>query len=304
MKDIIGTIIDNNRELFGTNPKFNKINVGFTNTLFDIDGKYIVKICTDKANEKNFIKEIEFYNSNVNNNLIPKLYFSNTDKKQVPFYYEIIEKVEGVSLYNVWHTLSETEREKIIQQLCIAMKKIHNNVGDSYDWNKRTSDLFIELYKKAKSLNLFTVDEEKLLDSAYSKFSKFLSSKEFVLVHNDLHFDNIFYNNGKIKLIDFERSIYAPKDFELDIFYRMIRKPWKFASEETEKYTKLSDYENIMSYVEKYYSELIHVENLYQRLAIYDMLYFLKQYINYPSLNELKEDIINAAKIVVLENKN
>ena len=84
----------------------------------------------------------------------------------------------------------------------------------------------------------------------------------------------------------------------------MIRKPWKFASEETEKYTKLSDYENIMSYVEKYYPELIHVENLYQRLAIYDMLYFLKQYINYPSLNELKEDIINAAKIVVLENKN
>ena len=126
----------------------------------------------------------------------------------------------------------------------------------------------------------------------------FLKSEEFVLVHNDLHFDNIFYKDGKIKLIDFERSIYAPKDFELDILYRMIRKPWKFASEENEQYTKLSDYENIMSYIEKYYPELIHIDNLYKRLAIYDIVYFLKQYINAPQYDELKQDVLKAAEIV------
>ena len=114
-----------------------------------------------------------------------------------------------------------------------------------------------------------------MLERAYSKFGEYLQSNEFVLIHNDLHFDNVFYDNGKIKLIDFERSIYAPRDFELDILYRMIRKPWKFASEENEQYTKLEDYENVMSYIEKYYPELIHIDNLYQRLAIYDMVYFL-----------------------------
>ena len=39
--------------------------------------------------------------------------------------------------------------------------------------------------------------------------------------------------------------------------------------------------------------------NLYERLAIYDMVYFLNQYIEYPNISELKEDILKAAKIVV-----
>ena len=104
-------------------------------------------------------------------------------------------------------------------------------------------------------------------------------------------------------MIDFERSVYAPKDFELDILYRMIRKPWKFASEENEQYTKLSDYENIMSYIEKYYPELIHIDNLYKRLAIYDIVYFLKQYINAPQYDELKQDVLKAVEIVTAEKQ-
>lgn len=296
MEKIINTIIENNYELFGKNPKTEKINIGFTNTIYIVNNSYVVKICTNKDNEVKFLKEIEFYKKNKDNDLIPKLYYYNIDKKEVPYYYEIIEKIDGVSLYSIWHTLDEEEREDIIKQLCTAMKKFHSNIGNNYDWTKTTSDLFIKLYEKSKLL--FNEDEQKLIDKAYSRFSEFLDSNEFVLVHNDLHFDNIFYSNGKIKLIDFERSIYAPRDFELDILYRMIRKPWKFASEEIEQYTKLSDYENIMTYIEKYYKELVSNKYLYQRLAIYDMVYFLKQYLNNPQIEELKQDIIDSAKIV------
>lgn len=124
-----------------------------------------------------------------------------------------------------------------------------------------------------------------------------------VLIHNDLHFDNIFFNDGKIKLIDFERSMYAPRDFELDILYRMIRKPWKFASEETEQYTDLSDYSNIMSYIEKYYPELVNIPNLYKRLAIYDIVYFLKHLIQHPDIEELKNDVLFATKKVALKDE-
>ena len=87
--------------------------------------------------------------------------------------------------------------------------------------------LFLNAYDKVNSLNIFSEEEKDLINKAYLKFDEYLDSDEFVLVHNDLHFDNIFYKDGKIKLIDFERSLYAPKDFELDIIYRMIRKPWK-----------------------------------------------------------------------------
>lgn len=303
MQEIINKIIQQNQNLFRENSTVSKINVGFTNTLYSVNDSFIIKICTDLNNEPKFNKEIEFYNANNNNDLIPKLYYANTDKADIPYYYEILEKINGVSLYDVWHTFNEEQREDIIKQLCEAMKQFHSNKGQSYDWVKRTSDLFINSYNKAKELNLLTSEEQELLESAYSKFDGYLQSDEFVLIHNDLHFDNVFYDNGKIKLIDFERSIYAPRDFELDILYRMIRKPWKFASEENEQYTKLEDYENIMSYIEKYYPELIHIDNLYQRLAIYDIVYFLKQYVNAPQYDELKQDVLNAAKIVVGNQK-
>ena len=299
MNEIVKQIIGNHESLFGTDPVVNKINIGFTNTLYNVNDSFIIKICTDVNNEEKFKKEINFYNSNKDNDLIPKLYFSSTDKDNVPYMYEILEKIDGVSLYDVWHKLNESERESIIKQLCEAMKGFHSNKGTPYNWLKRTSDLFNCYYEKAKELKIFSSEELSLLDNAYLKFSELLKSDEFVLVHNDLHFDNIFYNNGNIKLIDFERSIYAPKDFELDILYRMIRKPWKFASEENEQYTKLSDYENIMPYIEKYYPEIIKTPNLYKRLAIYDIVYFMKQLVEYPHLDELKNDVLSAVKELI-----
>ena len=304
MDEIIKSIIKQNESLFGINPIVNKINIGFTNTLYNVNHLFIIKICTNINNEEKFQKEINFYKANTDNSLIPKLYVSNTDKSDVPYMYEILEKIDGVSLYDVWYKLDESEREEIIKQLCEAMKKFHSNKGKAYDWVKRTSDLFIGLYEKAKESKLFSDEELILLNEAYLKFPELLKSDEFVLVHNDLHFDNVFYKDGKIKLIDFERSVYAPKDFELDILYRMIRKPWKFASEENEQYTKLSDYENIMVYIEKYYPELVHTDNLYKRLAIYDIVYFLKQYINAPQYDELKQDVLKAAEFVIADNIN
>ncbi len=296
---MIDKIISKNKQLLKDITSINKVNVGFTNTIYILNNKYVIKICTDIKNEPKFKKEIDFYNKNQNNNLIPKLYLSDISKKDIPYMYEIIEKVEGKTLFNVWHTLNENEREDIIKQLCLAMKEFHSHTTNKYDWSQKTKDIFNPVYNKAKELNLFNKDEISLIDKAYSLFDKYLESNEFVLVHNDLHFDNIFYNNKKIKLIDFERSLYAPKDFELDIIYRMVRKPYKFASEETEKYTKESDYKNIMKYIEKYYPELIKTRDLYKRLYIYDIVYYMKQYIEYTHLNELKENILYAAKQVV-----
>lgn len=299
--EVIDLIIRKNSELFGSNPNVEKINVGFTNTIYCVNDAFIVKLCTNLGNEENFKKEIEFYNSNRENPLIPKLYYSSVEKGEIPYYYEIIEKVKGVSLYNVWHTLSSEQREEIIKQICMAMKEIHSNTASPYDWADYFKKQISLLYSEAKENNIFNKEECDLIEQAYSKFEHFLKSEDFVLVHNDLHFDNIFYNDGEIKLIDFERAMFAPKDFELDIFFRMVRKPWKYASEETERFTNASDYANIEAYVHEYYPELVNVPFLAQRLAIYDIVYNLEQLVENPDEEELKEDIINAAKLVALK---
>ncbi len=303
MQDIIHRIISKNHKLFGENPSVEKINIGFTNLVYRINDAYIVKIGTNLENEKNFQKEINFYRSNKDNPFIPQLYYSSTDKEDIPYCYEIIEKLNGVSLYQVWHTFSEEEREKVIKQVCMVMKQIHSNIGQGYDWVLSFKEKFSLLYSKAKEFLIFNEDEQYLINHAFSKFEQYLKSKDFVLVHNDLHFDNIFYHNGEIKIIDFERAIYAPRDFELGIFFRMVRKPWKFASEETEQYTDSSDYSNIKWYVEKYYPELVNIPFLSQRLAIYDMVYFLKQLISHPEDIELKTDVIEASKVVALKDE-
>lgn len=293
-------IIEQNKELFGDNPTINKINVGFTNTIYEVNDKYIIKICSDIENESSFQKEIDFYNVNRDNNLIPKLYYSDNSKTIIPYYYEILEKIEGVTLYNVWHTFSENEREEIIKQLCEAMKKMHSNVGKYYDWIKYNKEKFNKLFDEVKNHELFNEDEIETLNKVYSLFDKYLVSNEVVLVHNDIHFDNIFINNGKIKIIDFERSMYAPKDFDLHILYYMTRQPWKHASEDCEKFTKVEDYANIMNYIEKYYPEIIHTPNLYKRLAIYDVIYELSHFIKFPKYrDELRKAVFDAANIVL-----
>lgn len=297
MDEIINIIIKQNESLFGTNPSVNKINIGFTNTIYNVNDSFIIKICTDINNESKFKKEIEFYNSNKTNTLIPKLYYSNIGKEEVPYLYEILEKIEGVSLYNVWHTLTEEQREDIIKQICDAMKQMHSVKGETFNWIEYNCNKFSNSYVKVKEL--FNEEERNKIEQAYLLFDKYLDSNEFVLIHNDLHFDNIFINNGKIKIIDFERSMYAPKDFELDIIYRMIRMPWKFASEETEDYTDVTQYQNIMMYIAKYYPELTNTQNLYKRLAIYDIVYYLNQLIRFPNVVDLKEGIMSSVDILL-----
>ena len=300
MEEIINKIIEHNKELFGDDPNVEKINVGFTNAIYKVNESFIFKICNDIDNEDKFKKEIDFYKANATNTLIPKLFYSNTEKLDVPYFYEILEKIEGVTLYNVWHTFSEEQREDIIMQLCDAMKQVHSNIGEKYDWTQYNKNKFNSLLEEAKNKGLLNEEEIEIINSAYSLFDKYLESDEFVLIHNDLHFDNILVNNGKIKVIDFERSMYAPKDFELHILYYMIRQPWKHASEECEKYIRVEDYKNIMDYIEKYYPEIISIPNLYKRLAIYDLIYEFSHFVKFSNhYDELKEAVMSAAKRII-----
>lgn len=298
VEEYIGKIICNYNELFTSDYKIEKVNAGFTNLVYTVDN-FVIKVCTKLENEDNFQKEINFYMENKNNKFIPKLYAYDTSKKIVPFMYEIMEKIEGDSLYNVWHKFTNSEREDIIRKLCLLMKRIHSIKGNPYDWAGYMKERVNDYYSVVKKLGVFSSEEMKKIEFAISKFHKYLNSDDFVLVHNDVHFDNVIYCNGEIKLIDFEKSMYAPRDYELNIFFRMIDKPLKYASEENEKYVKLEDYSRIKGYVEKYYPEILDVPYLDKRLAIYKMVYEMKALVKYHRLDELKDCVLNAVAVIL-----
>ena len=104
---VMQQIADSNEILKGK--QFKLITSGFTNTIYSVDN-YIIRICTDSKNEERFGNEISFYKDYKDNNGIPKLYVSDTTKSIVPYYYEVIEKVSGKTLYELWYRLSDIER--------------------------------------------------------------------------------------------------------------------------------------------------------------------------------------------------
>ena len=52
--------------------------------------------------------------------------------------------------------------------------------------------------------------------------------------------------------------------------------------------------------MEKYYPEIIHIPNLYKRLEIYNVIYELSHFIEFPKhRNELRKAVLNAANKVI-----
>ncbi len=206
-----------------------KINKGFTNDLYIINNKYILKCYSDV---ERYNSEYSFYLSNANNKYIPRLLFSNTDLLIM-----LIEKIDGESLYDCWYLFDERKREDIILELTLFLKTIHSIKDSAYDFENYIVNKLNNYLDAVR--NLFDVDSYKKI---INKYSYVLCSDSFSLIHGDLHFDNIFLTDSGLKTIDFETSCYGPIDYELDIFLRMCDNPWKYASVDNEKFVIKNDY--------------------------------------------------------------
>lgn len=260
----IEKIIDNNNLLKGK--KYKLISRGFTNKIYEVED-YIVRICIDKNNEERFLNEIKFYKMNEGNKNIPKLYLSDISKNIVPYYYQVQENVEGQTLYEIWYKLSEEKRREIIQKVINVIKGIHKKNTKEYDFRSYLKDKFAEL--KITGLDIATLF--KLIDI-------YFKDNIFGLIHGDLHFDNIIVSNGEIKILDFERSMVAPIDYDFNILNICREYPYYWSSEETDMLQVEIDYEYIIDYIKTYYEELNNVKYLNERLEIYILIKRLKDY--------------------------
>lgn len=262
-------ILDKYPLLFENSRQVEKVSKGFTNLVYDVADKYIIKICHQQANLTDLKKEIAFYENNSKNPYIPQMLAYGFSLEDIPGYL-ILEKIKGSTLYQVWPTLTEEERKEIIAKLVLFLKSIHAIKGEAYDWGNYILAKIKTSFNKCSYL--FTTEDKELLAFGLNRASSYLDSTSFCLVHADIHFDNILLTKqGKLYVIDFEKSIFAPKDYELDIILRMVRNPLKYASLADSKYIKAEDYQNIVSYLEEFYPEIFQEKHLEIRLLIYDL---------------------------------
>ena len=275
---IIQRIIDRNELLKGE--KFEPIIEGFTNTSYLVKD-YVVKICTNPNNEKRFTNEMNFYNENKYCQGIPKLLVSDTTKKVVPYYYEIIEKVYGKTLYELWYKLSNDEKKKILIQIIEILKQFHLKDANGYDFSEKLRKKILYLKKECNlSEELFN----DLIDICY----KYFKENQFGLIHGDLHFDNFVFNGTDLYLLDFENCMVAPIDYDFKIFSIYDSKPYLWASCKTDMLTVESDYEDFMNLLLENYEELSKISFINERLEFYSIIELLENY------KETKnEEIIN-----------
>ena len=289
---MLENIIKNNPEYLSE--EYKKADSGFTNSIYIFDNQFILKICTDEKNESNFLNEINFYKENRDNKYIPHVYKYNNITKP---YYIIIEKLDGISLYNIWYKLNNNERERIIKDLTECLKGFHSHKRESQNWENLMIAKALNVTDKVRQYELLDESILKTVENIIKSAKEYLISDSICMIHGDIHFDNIFYTpNREIKIIDFETSSYAPVDYELDILLRMCRNPKKYANEITEDYVELNDYYMIPIWFQKYYPEIFQINNLAKRLLFYDLYYNLKLYTKHVNDNEIKETILNIIK--------
>lgn len=291
------TIAHANRDIFGDIESIEEINAGFNNSIFNINGKYIIKVCGDTDKEKLFDIEANFYNSNQDNENIPILYRYDKSKNVIPYVYEIIEKVNGQSVYYQWYKMNEQEREKFIKELIAVLKNIHSKEYHEYDWSSSIKERVLSSFNQ--TIDMFSEDERTIILESLEKYDEILSDNKFCLIHNDLHFDNILLDDdNSIKLIDFNDSQVAPFDFDLRLLYMSVSLPWKWANTEMDPLQIPEDYQNLFEYIKRYYTELNEVKYLEERMTVYWVLDDFELLPRFRNGEDKERILINCQKIL------
>jgi len=296
---------------FSNIKNIDKINIWFTNSVYSIDDKYILKICVDKNNEHNFKKEEYFYGVFQALLPVPKIRVFARSKYIENRYFMIYDKVVWDNLYAVWHLMSEDIRLSIIKQLTNYLKIInkfdYSEYGKKFDldldldWKRNVGDKIegsLIVIQKNKLLDIdFIIDIRDYLDSNIG----ILSEQRIWLIHRDIHFDNILVRDNKIvALLDLEMTELGSIDFQLDIIWRMQRQAKKYACEEYKKYVKNKDHKKLMNYFKLFYPELFCFYKFETRLDIYDLEHDLRHLISWPKYS--KDFISNIKKILKVKN--
>lgn len=286
-------IIEQNQNIFGNVKHIEEINAGFNNTLFNVDDKYVLKICGN-GEKKEFDIEANFYKLNQSNKHIAILY--KYDGENVPPY-EILEKIQGDTMYYHWYKMNEIQRKNTIKNIVEVIKDFHKKRYGEYDWCKKIKDFVLSNYDKTKEL--FTAEEREIIEESLKYYEDILVDNRFVLSHNDLHFDNIILtDDNEIKIIDFNDSEITPLDYDLRLLFFSKDEPWKWANSEMDPLQKLEDYKHIVEYIKEYYTELNDIKFLDERMLIYKVKNDISHLERFK-LQELKTNIVKNSTSIV-----
>ena len=134
----------------------------------------------------------------------------------------------------------------------------------------------------------------------------YLKKNIFGLIHRDLHFDNFMFDGTNLHLLDFERCMVAPIDYEFRIFSKYDTQPYLWASAKTDMLAVESDYQlwasaktdmlaatyDYQDLIEMFlenYEELNNIPYINERLEFYSLIELLENYKNTKNSERMQE---------------
>lgn len=282
------------RSGLGTIHSIYKIEIGFSNDVYCIDDEYILKACRCEEDEEVFRKDIFLCNLLQDRIPAPGIVYADTSKNLTDRFFMIYRKIPGFNLYSRWHLLSLDERREITRQLCGILRLINETPYDSFarefhvdtsrSWREMTRSRINGWLDKVSAKNLLSLEFVSRTKGFLDENDHVLGNEKIALTYWDPHFDNILVsdNNSITGILDFERTDIMSMDYVLDIVQRMVRHPGKYASEESEPFTRLEDYAELLDWYEEFYPELFEFDDLGTRLDIYSIEHSLSEIFYFP----------------------
>jgi aminoglycoside phosphotransferase (APT) family kinase protein len=294
-EQITELFIQNNLNL-SANPTINRIKIGFTNEVHEVD-HYILKVYVRPLWEEYFKKESRLYKSLYGKIQVPKVIVSDGTKTILDKPYMIYEKIEGNPLGGQWHRLNNDQRKAIIEALCKQLKLIRSSepspqlTPPSLTWQNKTVDEIEKHLVKVEKEQLLSSEIIDKIHSFISSFKNVLKPQTLGLMYWDTHFDNIIVNNEAeiVGLIDFEHVDVVSVDFLLIIVRNMMKYPHIMLSESEERYAKKEDYQHLEGWYKKFYPELFAFDDLERRIDFYDLSDILRMLPRFPKAQQLHD---------------
>jgi aminoglycoside phosphotransferase (APT) family kinase protein len=196
--------------------------------------------------------------------------------------YVVMRKIPGQKLSEQWHTFSDEQKDQFVAQIAEQLKLIHSISFGQYSPQRPLEfpiwkDAMIHYtdFSMLDGIELDTKAEEivgVLKNHFYQHIEKLNETDTSVLVHNDLHFENILFDGDTITgVFDFDFARQAPKDYELWHLIDFFHTPAYFVEENLEDIWKKFECRNELALFKKHYPELFAEEYLLERLRIYFM---------------------------------
>ena len=284
-----------------------EIEIGFTNKVYSINDKFILKVCEDVENESRFEKEVFFYRFFADKIPVPKIRVFDNSKKIYNKHFIIYPRIVGDNVYSKWHLLSNIQRKEVMRQFCEIFKTITSSqykkflkrfkLSATFSWHDKVVQRIKHSLEAIERKQLFSSDFLDTIKRFLEANHHVLNEQKICLVYWDAHFDNILIRNNQIVgILDFERTELASIDFTLDIIKRMVDYPKKYMSEKTEKYAKNEDYSKLLEWFQEFYPDPFAFKDIYKRLDLYALAHDLDDVLLWPNSEEIKQMIAKTVR--------